>query len=177
MMYFTEKDCREYVNLRGGEDGKRCGPRHIVLSESEKLLYIITEYSNEILVYENRGAYRLLQKISTLPEGYTGDSNCSTLCFSKDRRFLYAANRGADTVALFSVKQDELLERITEYYCGGKHPRHMIVTEDGKRLIICNQQSNLISVFALNLKTGEVNGKETEYTFPAPSGILELTAR
>ncbi len=153
---------------------KGSGPRHIVLSETEELLYVITEYSNEILLYENGGAYRLLQKISTLPQGYTGFSNCSTLCFSKGGRFLYAANRGADTIALFSVAEDGLLERITEYDCGGKHPRHMLVTDDGKHLIICNQHSNLVSALALNTETGEISGKEIEISFPAPSGILEL---
>ncbi len=156
------------------ETPKGSGPRHAVLSDSEQLIYIITEYSNEILVYENGGEYRLLQKISTLSDDFRGTSNCSTLCFSKDRRFLYAANRGADTVAVFSVKKDGLLEWLSEQDCGGKHPRHMLVTKDGQQLIVCNQNSDLVTVFNLNTDTGIITGKRAEYPFPAPSGILEV---
>lgn len=153
---------------------KGCGPRHALLSADEALLYVITEYSNEILVYENGHEFKLLQRISTVSESCTGISNCSTLCFSKNRQYLYAANRGADTITLFTVKKDGLLERITEYNCGGKHPRHMIVTKDGMQLIICNQHSDLVTSYSIDLVSGEVLGKETEYSFPEPSGVLEL---
>lgn len=149
---------------------KGIGPRHVVYSPDERLLYIITEYSNEILVY-TADDRKLLQRISTLHPDYQGISNCSTLCFSKDLRFLYAANRGAQTITLFRVKEDGTLEWMEEYDCGGKHPRHMIITEDGSYLAICNQNSDNVAIYELDSQEGGLNRLLLSIPFPSPSGI------
>lgn len=148
------------------------GPRHALYSTDEKLLYIITEYSNEILVYAADGS-SLFQRISTLEVDYTGISNCSTLCFSKDHRFLYAANRGAQTITLFQLSGDGALIRLREFDCGGRHPRHMIVTQDGRFLAVCNQNSDNIAVFELDSEDGALKKLIASIPFPAPSGIVE----
>jgi 6-phosphogluconolactonase len=152
---------------------KGVGPRHALYSIDEKYLYIITEYSNEILVYTNDHEGKLLQRISTLSEGYSGTSYCSTLCFSKNGKYLYAANRGEDTIALFMVNEEGKLSRIAEYDCGGHHPRHMIVSDDGEYLVVCNQKSDLVVFFSLDRKQGFIKAKLLSTEFIAPSGILE----
>jgi 6-phosphogluconolactonase len=149
------------------------GPRHAIYSADETLLYVITEYSNEIFVYKTKG-YQLLQRISTLPAEYTGISNCSTLCMTKDGRYLYAANRGADTIALFRIDVKGGLEWIEEYSCGGKHPRHMILTDQDEMLIICNQFSNNITAYFLDVLSGELQEKVLDFEFKMPSGIVQL---
>lgn len=150
------------------------GPRHAVFSSDEKLLYVITEYTNEILVYDYAGNMRLLQRISTLAEDFTGRSNCSALCFSRDGAYLYAANRGADTVTVFKAGESGLLERAGEYACGGKHPRHMLVTRDGKQLVVCNQYSDNAAVFCLDTASGMLKEMAASIEFKTPGGVLEL---
>jgi 6-phosphogluconolactonase len=152
---------------------KGIGPRHALFSGDEKLLYVITEYSNEILLYRTEDN-RLLQRISTLDETYTGVSNCSTLCFSKDRQYLYAANRGAQTVTLFHMAQDGTLTRLQEYDCGGLHPRHMIITEDGEYMVICNQNSDNAAIYELDTSNGGLKKLLVSIPFPAPGGIMEI---
>ena len=156
------------------ETPKGVGPRHALLAEDEKYLYIITEYSNEILVYENNGEKPLLQRISTLSQNYSGISYCSTLCFSKNRQFLYAANRGADTIALFTVGSKGELQLIEEYDCGGKHPRHMIVSEEGLLLVVCNQNSDNVAIFDLDVDHGFIKSKTATFEYAIPSGVLEI---
>lgn len=156
---------------------KGVGPRHAILSEEENYLYIITEYSNEILVYSNDVEKKLLQKISTLPENYSDTSNCSTLCFAKNQAFLYAANRGADTIALFSVLENGCLNWLKEYDCGGKHPRHMIISQDGNYLIVDNQNSNNVSVFLLDANHGIIREEVASLGFSTPSGVLEIETK
>jgi 6-phosphogluconolactonase len=153
---------------------KGVGPRHALLSKDESLLYVITEYSNEILVYRNNGEKQLLQRISTLAEDYIGTSYCSTLCFSKNGAFLYAANRGADTIALFKIQEDGMLIKGKEYDCGGYHPRHMIVSQEGSYLIVCNQNSDNVTIFELDSRSGDLNNKVASILFPAPSGVHEI---
>ncbi len=148
------------------------GPRHVVYSGDETLLYVITEYSNEIFVYQCKGN-KLLQRISTLPIDYQGTSNCSTLCISKDGRYLYAANRGADSITQFLVGSEGKLEWITDYSCAGKHPRHMILTDRNEYLIICNQFSNHVIAFAIDELTGEL-AQEFVIEFNKPSGIVQI---
>jgi len=173
-IYFYEvKDGR--LNLTQTlETPKGVGPRHVLLSRDEKYFYIITEYSNEILLYENNSEKSLLQRISTLSEDYSGISYCSTLCFSRNGEFLYAANRGADTIALFTVGAKGELHRVEEYDCGGKHPRHMIVSEDGLFLVVCNQNSDNVAIFDLDVDHGFIKSRAASFEFAIPSGVLEI---
>ncbi len=147
------------------------GPRHAIYSEDEKYLYVITEYSNEIFIYRTEDRL-LLQRVSTLPESYRGESYCSTLCFSRDGRFLYGANRGAETIVQFEVNGDGTLTWVEDYPCGGRHPRHMILSEDGNRLIICNQNSDQVVAFSLEEQSGRLGDQVFELEFYKPAGIL-----
>lgn len=158
----------ERINMPEG-----VGPRHAIYSADESLLYVITEYSNEIFVYRC-GENKLLQQISTLPSEYQGISNCSTLCLTKDGRYLYAANRGADTITQFLVGSEGQLEWIMDYPCGGKHPRHMLLTDRNELLVICNQFSNNISGYAIDANTGKLTNKVIDLTFHSPSGIVQI---
>ncbi len=149
------------------------GPRHALFSEDETKLYVITEYSNEIFVYQY-GENKLLQRISTLPATYQGTSNCSALCISKDGSYLYAANRGADTITQFLIDSSGKLEWIKDYTCGGKHPRHMLLTKQNERLIICNQFSDNVVAYAIDKATGELTEQVMNLKFKTPSGVAQL---
>jgi 6-phosphogluconolactonase len=172
-IYFYHIVCGSLKQQYVIELPKKVGPRHVLFSPDEKLLYVITEYSNEIFTYDMLSK-QLLQRISTLSEDYLGESYCSTLCFSLDRRFLYAANRLADTIALFSVGAQGKLSRITEFSCGGSNPRHMIISSDGRYLIVCNQNSDNVKLFSLDTSTGYPQTEVKNIKFRTPSGVIEI---
>ena len=152
---------------------KGTGPRHAIYSEDENLLYIITEYSNEIYLYSTT-TKQLLQRIPTLSPEFIGKSNCSTLCFSGDYNYLYAANRGADTIALFKVNKDGTLTWLKEFSCGGKHPRHMIISKDASYLLVCNQFSGELVIYEIDQKSGDLIRINSTIYFKEPSGICEV---
>ena len=141
------------------------GPRHAVYSDDDKYLYTITEYSNEIIVI-NRGTKEVVQIISTVPN-FKGITYGATLLFSKDRKFLFATNRGEDTIAKFAIS--DKLTYINSFSCGGKHPRHMTITEDGRYLINCNKDSNNVTFF--DIKQEKI---VHEIPFILPTGIVEV---
>lgn len=147
------------------------GPRHARLSADEKLLYVITEYSNEIFVYDTQD-WSLKQTISTLPEGYFGSCHCSTLCIAPDGRYLYAANRYADTIALMEIGEDGLLTLKTTFDCGGRSPRHMELTPDGRDLVICCQDSDWVVFKRLNRETGLPSHTVRELPVLAPACVV-----
>ena len=152
---------------------KNSGPRHLRLSPDEKLLYIITEYSNEILVYDTQN-WSLKQAVSTLPKGYMGTSRCSTLCLTPDGRFLYAANRYADTVSVFNVDEAGMLTYQDMFDCGGRSPRHMELSPDGSQLVICCQDSDWVVFKKLNPQNGMPTHTVREIPFNAPGCVILL---
>jgi len=147
------------------------GPRHARLSPDEKLLYVITEYSNEIFVFDTSD-WSLKQKISTLPENYFGSSHCSTLCISADGRYLYAANRYADTISVMAIDENGLLSLLTSFDCGGQSPRHMEISPDGRDLVICCQDSDWVVFKRLNKETGLPSHTVREIPFLAPACVV-----
>lgn len=147
------------------------GPRHIIFSSDHSRLYLVTEYSNEVLVFDTEN-YMLLQQISTLPEGFCGLSNCSTLCFSADERYLYVANRFHDTIAVFSVDENKMLTYRDEFPCGGKNPRHMVI--HGDILAVCYLDSDAVSFIKLDIETGMEKEETARIDFGTPAGIFYL---
>ena len=146
------------------------GPRHLRLSADEKLLYVITEYSNEILVYDVSD-WTLRQRVSTLPANHFGTSHCSTLCVSPNGRFVYAANRYADNIALLETDENGLLTLKANFDCGGRSPRHMELSDDGRYLVICCQDSDWVVFKHINSETGMPKHTTREIPFNAPGCV------
>lgn len=146
--------------------GKGRGPRHMALSENGSMLYVITEYSNEILAFTLSDG-RLTQVISTLPAPTKETSHCSTLAFSSDFTRLYGANRFTDTIAEFAVSGDGTLTRLRNFTCGGENPRHMIILSDGN-IVVANQNSNNVAL--IDVKSGL---KTDSIEFFMPAGLIE----
>lgn len=158
---------REHIQLDIGE-----GPRHLALDSGRGLIYVITEYSNKIIVIgrAERG-FDILQSISTLPDDFSGESFCSTLCFSQDGRFLYAANRGSDTIAIFMVEEDGLLKKIGHSSCFGHWPRHMDLIGKDKYIAIANERSNEVVIARRDEHTGLIIQEINRIGFKKPSFV------
>jgi 6-phosphogluconolactonase len=85
------------------------GPRHLAFHPNGKYAYIMTELSSEViaLIYNAKdGSFTELQYISTIPEDFTENNQGSAIHLSADGRFVYAANRGHNSIAIFSINQD-----------------------------------------------------------------------
>jgi 6-phosphogluconolactonase len=159
-----------YIQLDSG-----VGPRHICLVGN--IMYIITEYSNEIITYKINKSEAFstqhasdasyisnlpINRISTLPEGFTGKSYCSTLCYlptGNRTGFIYAANRGANTIALFGRGADGALTKIRDFSCMGDWPRHIAII--GKEtetplLAVANERSGYVTLCNINADTGYI---------------------
>lgn len=144
---------------------KGSGPRHI-LSDGQEL-FIITEYSNEILWLHKE---KLRQRISTLPPGYQGISCASGLCMSQDKRFLYAANRGADSIAIFKASSEKGLESVGWQACGS-FPRHIALVDGGRYLACANQKADTVTLMQRENASGRLSEEVLEIPFQAPSYI------
>jgi len=157
---------KSYLQLAKDE-----GPRHIYVNERLKLLYIITEYSNKIITacIKNDGLTQV-DSISTLPRGYTGESFCSNCAFSSDGKFVYAANRGANTIAAFAIDSNGALKKIDDTGCFGNWPRHISLVGD-RYLYIANRRSNEVVIVKRDDVTGKLGEAEERIKFNSPAFI------
>lgn len=139
------------------------GPRFGEFDRAGKNFYLIYELSSKVLHcrYEE-GTLRDCGAVDTLPAGYQKDNICSDLHLTPDGRFLYASNRGHDSLACFRVKEDGSLELVGRFSCGGNTPRNFVIDPSGRYLLVGNQDSDNISVFRIGGE-GELEMVEQVY--------------
>ena len=84
------------------------GPRHLAFTPSGKFAYLINEIDSTVaaLSYDGRkGTFKVLQIVPTLPEGFHGESACGDIQVSPSGAFVYASNRGHDSIAIYKIDQ------------------------------------------------------------------------
>ena len=155
-----------YVQLEAGD-----GPRHCVLHQNGKFLYVINEMGSTICAYEytqETGGIKFLQKISTLPDGYKEHSTCSAIKILPGGDYLYGSNRGHDSLATYRINHDTgILTLVSIQPTGGSNPRDFDFDPEGNFLIAGNQASNNLVVFRVTRETGgitEVSRVENIYS-------------
>ena len=133
------------------------GPRHFVFHQNGRWLYSLQEEASTVVFFHfdpTTGSLRPQQTISTLPPGFRGTSFTSEILLSPDGRFLYAANRLHDTIAVFSLNGQGRLHYISETSTMGDYPRHIQLAPGGAFMYACNQRSDSITFFRVDQKTG-----------------------
>jgi 6-phosphogluconolactonase len=101
------------------------------------------------------GSFKILETVSTLPEGYATPNTCADIHLSPDGNFLYVSNRGMNTIAIFSVKAKEgKISLIGHEETRGEMPRNFTLTPDGGYLLVANQNTDNIVAFRRNAETG-----------------------
>jgi 6-phosphogluconolactonase len=149
------------------------GPRHLVFSASGNLLYVIDELRSTVVTYSYdpvNGGLRELSSISTLPDGFSGPSAAAEIVLHPSGKFLYASNRGPDSIAAFSISPFEgTLTHVEFVPVNGKTPRNFAIDPTGSWLWAANQESNNIVVFRINDKTGRLtpSGQVLQISSPA----------
>ena len=142
-----------YVETEKGQ-----GPRHCAFHPTGRFFYVVNEMGSSIDVYtydEDTGAAGRIQHITTLPGDFTGHSTCAAIKFHPNGKFLYASNRGHNSLATYRVDPDNgLLTPVAYQPTGGEIPRDFDIDPAGRFLIAANQDTNNLVVFAVDGETG-----------------------
>jgi 6-phosphogluconolactonase len=120
---------------------------------------VLNELNNTVsLVKEKKNSYFVDSSISTLPKDFTTYSKAGDIHISKDGKFLYASNRGHESIAIFKIDlANGTLKTVGYEPVLGKNPRNFSLTPDGKFLIVANQDTNTIVAFKRNAETGKLS--------------------
>ena len=150
------------------------GPRQFVFDRSGNFLYLLTELSSTVRVYaydSETGAATFLQSVPMLPEGCVADTIGACIKLSPNGAFLYASNRGYDSIASYRVREDGTLTPLAIMQTGGKTPRDFNITPDGKFLLSGFQDSDELILYAIDPLSGQLT--EVERTRSnSPTAVL-----
>jgi len=148
------------------------GVRHFVFHPNGRRLYAINEMQSTVTAFDynpQRGALTEFQTISTLPDIFTGPNTAAEIAVHPSGRFLYASNRGHNSIAVFAI--DDATGRLTlvdHQSTLGKTPRMFAIDPTGEFLLAANQDSNTVVVFRIDLNTGRLTptGQSVEISSP-----------
>ncbi|HET9307242.1 MAG TPA: lactonase family protein [Candidatus Sulfotelmatobacter sp.] len=136
------------------------GPRHFVLHPSGKFAYVVAEMASTITAFSvdlNKGTLQRLQTVSTLPKDFSGENDDAEIQIHPSGKFLYASNRGHDSIAVFAIdSQKGTLTQIEDVPTLGKTPRSFEIDPTGNFLFAENQKSDNIVIFRIDAKTGRL---------------------
>jgi 6-phosphogluconolactonase len=159
---------KPWVQLKPG-----AGPRHLTFHPDGKYAYVINELHATITAFAHdrvNGNLVELQTIATLPADFTAANTSADIHISPDGRFVYASNRGHDSIATFEVNSDNgTLSLIGHDSTGGKTPRNFAIDPTGAFLLVANQNSNNIITFRRDRRTGRLT--PTGHVAEAPSPV------
>ncbi|OQV08071.1 hypothetical protein CLAIMM_12396 [Cladophialophora immunda] len=189
-------DCLDIYSYESPQDIKKIqrialpkvvGPRHFAIrsiNPSKAFLYVLSEKDNSIRVFsldtkdlDSQITVDLKQAISTMgkdlpltPPDFK--DLASEIAFSDDGKFLYASNRGFqslenDTITVFSIDDgsaEHHLTHVDTQRSYGKHPRMFALSrdKDNQWVAVANQFSQDLVIFERDSRTGrlgKVRGK------------------
>ena len=150
------------------------GPRHLSFHPSYRFAYGDYELTGEVGAFqwdESAGKLTHIQTISTLPADYTGPKSCAEILVHPTGKFVYASNRGHDSIAMFSTAKDGKLTFLGTTPTEGKTPRNFRIDPSGAWLIAANQDGGNMVTFKIDKATGKLTSTGQQVKIPFPVSI------
>jgi 6-phosphogluconolactonase (cycloisomerase 2 family) len=136
------------------------GPRHVDFHPRKPYTYVLNELDSTITTYgfdAGRGELRPLQVITTLPPAFAGNSTTSEIEVAPSGQFVYASNRGHDSLAIFAIDGfTGLLASVGWESTQGKTPRFFSIYPAGTFLYAANEDSDTIVTFRVDQASGKL---------------------
>jgi 6-phosphogluconolactonase len=156
------------------------GPRHFTFDPQGRVVYVLNELNATITALSFDVASRTfaeLQTVPTLPADFKGENSAAEIVVRPDGRFVYASNRGHDSIAIFAV--DAATGKLTpagHQSTLGKTPRNFAIDPTGTFLLAANQQSDSIVVFRIDARTGGLTAVGKPVHVPTPVCVRMVKA-
>jgi 6-phosphogluconolactonase len=148
------------------------GPRHLEFHPNKKFAYLMTEFSSEVIALkynEEDGSFTKINAVSTIPDDFTENNQGSAIHISADGCFVYAGNRGHNSIAVFQVIMEtgelHFVERVSSE---GDWPRDFEMDPTGKFIVASNQESGNLVLYARDTETGKLTLLQSDVEVPYP---------
>jgi len=148
------------------------GPRHLAFHPHRSFAYVISELQSTVTVFrylERQGTFEALQTLSTLPDDFTGQNLGGEIEVAPSGRFVYASNRGHDSLAIYAAEQETgRLSLVGHESTQGVGPRAFIIDPSGALLLVANQDTDTVVTFWINQDSGSLRATGHVAAVPTP---------
>jgi 6-phosphogluconolactonase len=149
-----------------------CGPRHLVAHPNGSL-YVVTEYSNEILhVTATRGSLALVGAAPARVDGMSPGDTAAEIALHPSGGWLTVGVRGSDLIASSRVLPDGSTGPVAEAPSGGAIPRHHV--HDGDTVLVANQGSSLVTRLPFDVTSGALGAVTQTMAVGSPTFLLRV---
>lgn len=136
------------------------GPRHSALHPNGRFLFVLNELNStcaSFAIDKETGSLSPINTVAAVPDEQRHRNHCADIQISADGRYLYGSNRGHDSIAIFSVSEDNGHVTLLDFIgCGGKTPRNLAISPSGRHVFCANQDSDRISIFERDAVSGRL---------------------
>ena len=128
------------------------GPRHLTFHPSKSIMYVVNENNCAVSAYnmDANGLLTNFQNISTLPASFTDENTCADIHITSDGKYLYASNRGHNSIAAYSVSSSNGELTLINQYLTEPIPREFGLSPNGDYLYAGGEGSGNIAVYSIN---------------------------
>jgi 6-phosphogluconolactonase len=150
-------------------------PRHFVFHGTKDIVYFVNETNNTITAYhldKVKGTLTPFQNISTIPKDFKEFTKTADIHLTPDNRFLYASNRGHESIAAYKVDPSTGELSVIGYYPTEATPRSFAIDPSGHYLFCAGETSNNLASYKINKKTGALEKIESFHIGDMPSWVL-----
>jgi 6-phosphogluconolactonase len=148
------------------------GPRHVTFHPNGRWVYLVNEMGCTVTAFNwdsATGALAEFQTITTLPADFTGTNTCAEIVVHPNGKFLYASNRGHDSLAVFAIDAGSGRLAPIEYAPSlGRWPRNFAFDPTGQWIIVTNHNSDNAVVFRVDAATGRLTPTGAPVPVPFP---------
>jgi len=153
------------------------GPRHYCFHPDKPIVYFSNEQGCSVTAYRldaATGTLSALQTVPTLPPGWSGQSSCAQIRMTPSGKFLYAPNRGHNSIAGFSVDAATGFLTPAGHAAAEPVPRAFSIDPDGKFLYAGGLESGRLTAFRIDAASGRLDPIETYPVGTRPMWVLIL---
>jgi 6-phosphogluconolactonase len=144
------------------------GPRHLALHPNGAYAYLIDELDSTMTAWSRDAEGRLtaMQTVSTRAAGKSGANIAAEVQVHPSGQWLYGSNRGDDDLARWSLDASGHMTPIDHTPSGGQTPRMFTIDPSGRYLLVANQDSGNVVVFAIDQTSGALSAMGITISYP-----------
>jgi 6-phosphogluconolactonase len=153
------------------------GPRHFCFHPSKDLVYFSNEQGCSVTAYRfdsSAGTLTALQTMSTLPSGYTGQNTCSKIQITPSGEFLYAPNRGHNSIAGFALDASTGLLTSIGQTPSEPVPRAFSLDPEGRFLYAAGIESGRLAAYRIDQDSGVLQPLKTYPVGARPMWVMMI---
>ena len=161
-------------HLPGGEGE---GPRHMQFHPNGKWAYFVNEQGKSVTLCDYdaaNGTLKARQSVPTVPEEWLTKGSCADIHISADGRFVYASNRGHDSLAAFSINAETGVLTSLGQTPTEKTPRSFCLTPGDQFIISAGEGSDKLIVFRRNADSGLLTPLKSYACGKGPAWIMSV---